>query len=81
MDYRTYIHLDGSKLMCPKCGKRTSYQVNWVRPSCGLSRSFEQYCIAMCECMTYKEASLFLKEPDKRLLLTVNHYVAEALTN
>jgi hypothetical protein len=31
--------------------------------------------------MTYKEASLFLKESDKHLSLIVNHYVEEALTN
>jgi transposase len=77
MNFRTYIHLDVPKLKCPKCGKTTSYQVNWARPKSGLSRSFEQYCIAMCESMTIKDASLFIKESEKRISLTLNRYKEE----
>ena len=71
LNYRAYIHLDLPKLTCPKCGKIVSYQVDWARPNCGLTHSFEQFVVALKDITTLSGASLMLGETVGRLSQTV----------
>jgi transposase len=80
-NYKVFLHLNVPKLICPKCGKIVSHQVDWARKGCGLTELFEQKTIALAENMQFTAVSKVMGESANRLSLITHRAVREGRQN